>query len=207
MFVKIVPKTFEQLVALSQPSSGKLPEALLWPLYSTKSYVSGTTTKLVFFDTVESDKTLSNMETAGSLPDPQFYEIHGMGCDILLDGSVSGANTEVGALDDVAKLILTSRSMFTLNISNKQYGPVPLTFAHASGGPTGVAFGTLTAPQGVQFANNGIFDGGWPVGGGIVIPPKVGFNVTVEWASAQTLNAGNTFIRMWMIGGLYRRVL
>jgi hypothetical protein len=203
--IRTVAKTRAQLDALALPSNARQPEALPWILYHQKTYTSGTTTKLTFFDAVESDDTLGNMETQGSLPDPQYFEIHYIGADFLLDATTA-AGGEVGAIDDVAKLLFTGRGTWTLSIAKKAYGPFPLSFLHASGGPTGFGWGTFTAEESIQYANNGIFDGGWCVGGALIIPPKVGFSFEVRWSAAQTLNAGNTGVRAWMAGVLHRQV-
>ena len=58
----------------------------------------------------------------------------------------------------------------------------------------------------VQYANNGVFDGGWCVDGAITIPPKVGFDITLNWPAAVDLTA-DVLIRFWMAGVLHRRVL
>lgn len=204
---KIVPKTREQLDRLAFPEQSRQPEAVPYVFYDTQLYTSGTTVQLTFFAGTQTDRSLSNMEAAGALPDPQYFEVQFFGCDILCDASLAGASTEVGALDDLQKLLLVSRSRFTFTMSNKTYGPIPLSFLHASGGATGAMAGTMTAPNMVQVANNGIFDGGYYVGGSIVIPPKVGFGMVLDFSGAQTLNAGNTYIRLWMHGQLNRRVL
>lgn len=92
-------------------------------------------------------------------------------------------------------------------MSNKNYGPFPLMSCHSLGGATGVGYGTFTAEESIQQANVGIpGSGGFPFMGALVIPPKVGFGVTLNWSGAQTLTA-DARIRIGLAGVLYRRVL
>lgn len=204
----IRPKTFQQLGAESRPSVPGQPEQIAGVLYDTQLYTSGTTTRMRFFQTTNNDATITNMELAGALPSPQYFIWFDWGLDILIDASASGAGAdETGAVDDIAKLVLVSRAIATFNISNKDYGRVPLSFLHASGGPVGFMAATLTAPESIQYANNGVFDGGWSWNGSILIPPNTGFRIDVEFAAAQTLNAGNVNLRMWMRGLTNRKVL
>jgi hypothetical protein len=204
---KVVPKTKAALLAQSNPQSASQPEVFPWVLFDTVSYVSGTTVTLSFFQTVQTDKSLGNMEGGGQLPDPQFFEIYKVGLDVLLRPAAQAGHAATGPVDDIAKLTLSGRGNFIFSISNKNYGPFPLSFLHASGGPTGFGWATMTAEAQVSYANNGIFDGGYPINGSLVIPPKVGFSIVLNWPAALTLAAGNTNLRVWMYGALYRRVL
>ncbi len=58
----------------------------------------------------------------------------------------------------------------------------------------------------IQVANNSYPDGGWDWCGKILIPPMANFNITVDWNAAQTLASGNSVVRFFMVGGLYRSV-
>jgi hypothetical protein len=199
--------TSAQLMAASNPVNAGQPEAIPWFLYSTKTYTDNSTTRLTFFDSVENDKTLSNMETAGALPDPQFMIVHYVTCDILREPTTAAGGVD-GAINDIELLLkATGRAIFTFKMSNKDYGPFPLTLCHSTGGATGVVAGTFTAEEQIQQANNGIpGSGGFPFGGALVIPPKVGFSVVLEVAAAVNLTA-DVRIRMGLAGVLYRRVL
>lgn len=204
--VPVRPQTFGKLHAESRPSLPGQPEAIPWVFYDTQTYISGTTTELTFFQVTNVDRTISNMPNAGQLPDPQYFQWYYWGCDILLDASVDTGNDEAGAIDDVAKLLFTGRGIATFTLSDKVYGPFPQSFLHASGGPTGFASSTFTPPVSIQYANNGVFDGGFSWGGAITISPKEGFVHRLNWSAAQTLQAGNTDIRLWMLGLLSRKV-
>lgn len=200
----IEPLTREQLVALANPSSAALPEALPYVLYDTLTYTDNSTVRLNFFQQVTTND-LTNMEIAGSLADPQFFRIYSIGMDILRDAT-TGAGVPAGAIDDVHKLALTARAYWTFTMSQKRYGPIPLSFLHASGGATGMSAGTFAATTNIEFANNGVFDGGYWVGGSLVIPPKIAFNLEVNWPAAVDLTA-DVKIRVWLAGVLFRRVL
>lgn len=200
-------KTRQQLMAIANPETTGQPEAIPHVLYDTQLYTSASTVAMQFFASQQPDPTLSNMDQAGTLPDPQFFEVWNLGCDLLIDGTLSSVNVEDGALDDVAKFFMLARPVFTLVIASKNYGPYPLSFLHTSGGPFGVGYGAAAATTGVQFGTNGPPDGGWNWGGAVVIPPKGSFRVNVSFASAQTLRSGNTQVRFWMGGVLHRRVL
>lgn len=205
---RVVPKTRQQLYALAYPETANQPEAISHIIYDTQTYTSGSTTTLTFFNTQQSDPTLGNLEQAGALTDPQWFEIHNWGLDVLQDGSAIVGVTETGIADDIQKLTLVGRPIFTFAMSNKQYGPYPLSFLHTSGGVQAfIAAGNTAATGNIQFANNSFPDGGWNWRGNVIIPPKVGFKVTVQWSAAQTLAAGNPNLRMWMAGVLHRRVL
>jgi hypothetical protein len=204
----ITPKTKQQLAQIVDPQvvAGGQSEATPWVLYDTQLYTSAATTTQTFFATQQNDRTLSNLLQAGALTDPQYFEIFNLGFDVLQDLSTS-AGAETGVLDDIQKLMLVGRPIFTLTISDKNYGPFPLSFLHTSGGAVGMGWGTFTAEESIEYGNNSLPDGGWNWRGSVVIPPKVGFSVTVQWAAAQTLAAGNPQVRFWMAGCLHRRVL
>lgn len=203
--IAVVPKSRAKLVALSSPDSAGQPECNAWRLYDTQNWTTASTTTAIYFQSVATDKTLSNMEGPGQLPDPQFFEIAGFECDFL-SAPVSAA-TFVGPAVDMASVLFTQRGIFTFNMSNKKYGPWPLTAAHGTGGPTVVMSNNATPPIFSQSAVNGIFDGGFWADKQIVIPPKIGFDVTVQTAAAPTLNLSPTPIRFVLWGVLHRRVL
>lgn len=201
-----------QLAAAANPALANQPEAIPWILYDTQTYTSGTTTTLSFFASTNNDKTLSNMESSGQLPDPQYLIVNYVTCDILVSPSVTTTAAVTGALNDIELLLKAARATFTLSMSNKNYGPFPLRACHPLGGATGIiaAEGTETAAARniFQAANSGIpGSGGFPFMGALVIPPKVGFGITVNFAAAQTLAGGNPNIQIGLAGILYRRVL
>lgn len=206
MRMKIVPYTREDLVRLANPQMANQPQVIPHILYDTQTYVSAATTKLTFFQTVQSDKTLGNIEAPGSLPSPQFFAIESIGCDILTQVTTAAGGVP-GAINDVQLLSLIGRATLTLSYQNKDYGPWPLSAFGASGGATGFGWGTFTAEESLQYANHGIPNGqGYGVNQQIILKPTAQFAVVLNWGAAQTLT-GNTPIRIWMYGALYRAVV
>lgn len=206
--MRVVARTRPALNRQAQPTSAKEPEALPWVLFDTQAWTSTTTITQTYFQAVQNDKTLGNMEGPGQLPEPQYFEIHYIGADFLLSPNSVASIAAAGPLNDIAQFLFGQRGVFTFDVSNKKVGPFPLSFLHASGGPTGyLAITNAAAAQKNEFANNGIFDGGFCVGGSILIPPKVGFDVIVTLAAAATLQTTPLNVRIWMAGALYRRVL
>lgn len=206
--IKIRPKTRQQLALLANPEAANQPEALPWVLYDTQSWTTGVTAVASYFGTVPGDKTLGNMEGPGQLPDPQYFEIAYWGCDFLLSPNSVASVAVAGPLNDIAAFLFAQRGTWEFNISNKRIGPFPLSFFHASGGPTGfLAITNAAAAQKNEYANNGIFDGGFCVEYAIIIPPKLGFDVTLRTAAAPTLQTSPLNVRVWQAGVLHRRVL
>lgn len=198
-----------QLAQMITPQSGTDLEALPWILFytDTTSFASAATSvQSVFFQTVQSDKTISNIEAPGQLPIPQVLEVAGNTCDILATPSANASNT-AGALSDIANILKTVRSTFVFLLSNKSYGIFPLTCAHATGGEIGYMASTV-ATSNAQYANNGIFDGGWWVDGAIIIPSQQQFQVTVATsATALTLTQTPMPVRFGLWGPIHRRIL
>lgn len=204
----IRPYTRAQLDVMCNPASANQPEAIPHVLFDTQSYVSTTTTTLVYYQTVQADKSLGNMDSAGQLPEPQYFQVFNMGIDVLEPVYARAAAAVAGALDDVQQLVLSGRGYVDMTISGKKYCVgIPMSFFHQSGGVTGNLTGTFAATNGIEFANNSLPDGGWAVNGAIVIPPKQAFDITLRWPAAITLSATPRNIRFWMAGVLFRRVL
>lgn len=196
----------QMLEQMANPQASQGGESIPFVLFDTQTFTSASTTELNYFVTSSTDPTITNMQGPGVLPDPWFLQIFNLGYDVIIDGTTQ-AGTETGALDDVAKIMMVGRPVFTLTISDKKYGQYPLSFLHTSGGAYGVGYGTFTAEESIQFATNSVPDGGWNWYGSVIIPPRVGFSVNVRWAAAQTLQGGNPPTRFWMSGILHRRVL
>ena len=206
--MRVVARTRPALSRAASPTNAKEPEALPWVLFDTQAWTSASTATQTYYGAVQNDKTLGNMEGPGQLPDPQYFEIHYLGLDFLLTPNSVAAVAVAGPLNDIAQFLFNQRGIFTFSISNKRVGPFPLSFLHGSGGPTGyLAITNAASAQKNEFANNGIFDGGFCVGGAILIPPKVGFDITIALAAAATLQTTPLNVRSWMAGALYRRVL
>lgn len=201
----VQPKPFGELKKMAEPQAvrGGQAEALAWVLFDTATYVSATTTVLQFFTASRDTRQLTNMNNPGTLPDPQYFQIEYFGLDVL-------AAPQDGAWADVHDLLMGGTDggpTWEFSLADKSYGQFPVTFLHESGGVQGFGFSTLT-DDAEEYARNARPDGGWCVDGSIVIPPQQSFSITLRWSSAQTLeNIGDTDLRAWMAGSLYRRVL
>lgn len=199
------PKPVSELEQATKPGSvqGGQAEALAWTFFDTALYESGVTTRLPFFTTARANRQLTNLDTPGQLPSPQYFEIHYFGLDLLIppaDGAWLDAHRLLmGAVGD-------GGPTWEFELANKSYGIFPLTFLHESGGQRGFGFSTNT-DDAVEYARNAVPDGGWCVDGSIIIPPQEGFNVELTWENAVTLTGENPNLRFWMAGSLYRRVL
>jgi hypothetical protein len=203
----IRPRTWEELNAISFPTSARQPECFADYLFDTQTYTDNATTRSTFFVTAQNDRNLSNFG-GGALPEGQFFEIQSIMLDLFPStGYVSTAAGGVtGLLDDLGQLLLTSRPILTISLNNKQYGQWPLSLAHQTGGPTGFGWGTFTAEESLQYGNNSVPDGGLFVGGSLIIPPKVGFSVVIEYAAAVNTAAGDFRQRLTLAGVTHRNV-
>lgn len=210
----VVPKTKAELNALANPSSANQPEALPWVLYDTQTYVSGTTTTLTFFQQTNADPTITNMQTGGQLVDPNYFRVYYAYLDVLSRPSINsdvGPATATGLLDDIAQLMLTGRGIWTLNLQDKQTGPFPLSVLHSTGYANGLA---TMAQSGAAAAAEDRFESGqagdprttFCFDGSVVIKPKVGWNMKLQWSGALALT-GDTPLRVSLAGVWYRAVL
>lgn len=207
MRTKIIPLTNEQLAAAANPQLANQPQVSTHTLYDTQTYVSGTTVGLTFFQTVQADKSLGNMEAGGSLPSPQFFAIDEMGCDLLVAPAAQAGHAATGPINDVTQLVLTGRGFWEFVYQSKSYGLQPLSFFKNSGGATGFGWATMTAEAQVSYANNGALNNqSWDASQQIVLKPNAPFSVQIRWPAALTLAGGNTLIRAWLKGAWYRAV-
>lgn len=204
----IVPKTQSELRELSSPNGAK-SEAIPYTLYDTQSYAAAGVAQLNFFLTQQNDPTLSNLDTAGTLPNPQWFEIHGIFLDFLgtpLIRAGGAADTvAAGQLQDIEILLKTARMIGQLTIAQKTYGLQPATFYHASGGAVGFAAGLYTAATQVNFGNNGLQGQTWAPNGSIIIPPTQAFKFQL-FLSAATAISVTTNLRVTLAGVLHRAV-
>lgn len=206
----IVGKTIQELNAIGKPNGAK-SEAIPYVIYDTQTYAAaGVAGQLQFFLTQQADQTLGNLQTAGILPQPQWFEVAGVYCDFLnvplLQTAGAAASAPAGQLNDIEIVLKTARATWELNIAQKSYGVMPLTFLHASGGAVGFAAGAYAAATQVNFGNNGIQGTSWAPNESIVIPPTQGFNVTLRFQPTLAPISVATLIRISLVGVLHRAV-
>jgi hypothetical protein len=205
----IKSRSIQELERLTTPQAvaAGQSEVIPYVLYDTQLYTSAVSTSLTYFQSVQGDKTLGNMQAGGQLVADRYLEIWGINIDPLMD-STSTATGLTGVWDDQSRLMWTGRPIFTFTMDDKRIGPFPCSFFHASGGMTG--FGYNEASAGAvkdEYANWGVFDGGFWVGGSVIIPPQSGFMVEIDWNAAVTLAGGNPYLRVNLVGALHRNVL
>jgi hypothetical protein len=202
----VVAKTKQQLMRSTIPSNvaGGQAEVIPQVFFDTAVYTSATTTEISFFTQARGSRQLTNLNTPGQLPDPEYFEIFYFGLDVLLPPAAD-------AWADLHNLLMGDTAAnggptWQFTMSNKRYAGFPLTFLHESGGVRGFGFSTLSADA-QEYARNAAPDGGWCVDGSIVIPPQQAFDLTITWPNAVTLTGGNPALRVWMAGNLHRKVL
>lgn len=207
----IIARKLAQLQNMANPPSGSgYSEAVPWVSYDTETYVSTATTELRFFQTTKATRELSNMELAGQYPAPQFFELYGIGLDILTPPQATALSASLDVWGAVFGTGTAGQGgpIATVSVSSKEQFQIPLSFLHGSGGPMGFGWSEAAnaAASGAEWANNSLPDGGFPISGSILIPPTVGFSVVLDWPAAVTLSADRD-LRAYLYGTLHRRIL
>lgn len=214
--LKSVP-TNDQLNNVVTPIAPGQPEGIAWTWFDTQTYTSGTTTQLDFFQAIQADKVLGNMQAQGQFPNPMFFQLYHLmvyfdvapASTTQADGGVN-VTPVTGAINDVRALLNGS---LLLNIAQKDYYQSKIGMCPAGYGPNGsisVANALTNPEQAVaSYATNGIPDIRnrncfW---GLLVIPPTQNFFVRMNWTAALTLVNGNTSIVTALDGYIFRRVL
>lgn len=202
-------KSAQDLKDIAFPELASQPEVIPHILYDTQAFATAAVGPFNFFVNTNNDKTMSNTEAAGQLPDPQYFEVYYVACDILqIPTATALANEPNQALANVENILKTNRATFEVTLASKSYGIEPLMACHSLGGATFSGYGYGTAANGTSSGavNNGIpGSGGFPYNGALVIPPKNAFKVTVAVAGALTLSA-TVNVRLSLVGNWYRRV-
>lgn len=201
----IKPLTWSEILAYGQPRNAEQPEAFRDTLYDVQTYVDNTTTQLSFFQTVQSDKTLGNIQGAGALPAANAFAISAISCELLI-GAEAGGAAGGASVQDASLLLITGRPTITFVLSDKSYGPWPLVYCGAAGGLDVQGFGSTTADTNAAGVGAVAPNGGYFLGNSLILLPNVQFNVVVNWAAAQNISADRK-IRLSLHGTRYRRVV
>lgn len=209
--ITVRPLTQQQLAGSSTPTYAGQGECIPWVYFDSISYAAaGTAGPLAFFQSVQSDKTLGNIDQGGQLPAGYYFQINSYQLDwfgLPSNQTAAAATTApVGSGNDLFILFYTARALFQFVISSKLYVQVPATYLHASGGPVVVLGGAFAAATQDQFVTNSYPDGDYYVGNNITIPPQQSFAASLIFAGANAISAA-TLIRIGMAGALTRRVL
>lgn len=160
--------TTDQLASLVGPGVYNMPdfslfqnelkgynEVVRWPLYSTKSYPTGGTAQLTFFDQSEglatNGRADTNMQAAGQLPGNQMHVAHSLRI-FPIAPKTSFSSLIVASAFAAAELldILTNLCWAEVTVSDKLYLiAAPLTLLPAGQGP-----GTFVNTSGIVTANS-----------------------------------------------------
>lgn len=208
-------KTWAQLRQSIAPMLPGEPERIPWTWFDSATYTSGTTTQLDFFQTLQTDRVLGNMQAAGQIPAPMYFDLHHLGIYFQLRPSgvadaAPVAAIQTGALDDAVQLLNGS---VLFQIAQKDYWSGKISQC-----PPGLGGWGIIAPTGssaattidtTEHGTNGFPDlrnrnNFW---GDLTIPHNQNFLVRLNWTAALTLQGGNTTIVAFLDGYLYRRVL
>lgn len=205
--------TQDQLQAASTPASALEGETIAYSFWDTQTYPSGGQQTLTFFQTVQSDTSLSNMPMSGTFPNPiwfcpQFITLDALGAPSNLAATAS-PSAFPGLAADLYTLANSARLWFQFTLAQKIYAQFPATGIHPSGGPVVFTTGTFVSPTQQQFALWGVPDGDLYVGppGTLVIPPMQNFVVNLFTSSTAPAITTSLPLRMTMWGSIIRRVL
>lgn len=214
MSLRIVVQALPQAVlsGLSVPTQSAQGETIPWVFYDTQLYAAaGTVSNLNYFQTVQTDQTLGNLNQAGQLPAGFYHQINSFQFDPLQIPAIAAAGAAAsllaGPASDLSILFSTARANFQFTISSKLYVQVPLTYLHASGYVVPVLAGAFTATTQAQFAANSYPDGDYYIGNNIIIPSQQAFLGSIIFAGAPNAINAATNLRIGMAGALTRRVL
>ena len=199
---RLISKPQAQLEQQARPLTG-IPEVVPGYFFHRRTYTSGTTTELDFFNQTEADRGLSNMELAGQIPTPQYLEVYSFHVDVLQPVSTAAGGVG-GGINNNELLRRSGRGRWIFELSGKTYGEFPLTGIGPTGNPVGFGWGTFTAEESIQWA-------GWIATFGstdplITIPPTTGFRARLRWTVAQTLDA-DQFVEFGLWGALHRKIV
>lgn len=208
-------KTWGQLQRSIAPMLPGEPERIPWTWFDTATYASGTTTQLDFFQSVPTDNVLGNMQAAGQIPAPMYFDLHHLG--IFFNLRPSGvadaapvAALQVGTLDDIQQLLLGT---VRLSIAQKIYYEAKIGMCPAGhgvwGGISATGSSAVTTIDVVEHGVNGFPDlrnrnNFW---GDLTLPHNQNFLVRLNWTAGLTLQSTPTTIVAHLDGYLYRRVL
>lgn len=206
--IELLPADFQyaDLQALAKPLVADAPEQFPHWLYDTQLLTLATGQDLAFFQNVNADKTLCNLQNQAMLPAQEYFWPQYAMFDPLFNVEVAAA-TAAGLYDEINRLVLTSHPQWTFSIKSKTYGPWPLSICHTTGGAVGGGMAGITGPFWLMTGQNGIADGGARIKGIPIIPPMTAFQVNVHWAALVAgVVAATVNCRLTLAGAYFRQV-
>lgn len=196
------PLNYPEVKALSEPAAVGQPEVIPWVYYDTQDFASNWT-RVSYFAVPQNDPTLGNIEQGGTMPADTYFQVFSINVDFLVS-SVQNAATPT-QVNDLLQIMNGARATLQFTIANKNYGPIPLSFCHSSGGIRATLMASEAALAGIfNYGQNYDADGGWWVDGAVILPPRQSFSVTVLGVAA-ALTATRS-VRLSMAGVKYRSV-
>ncbi len=212
---KTIPKSIADLKAIAFPHGADV-ESIPYSIYDTQIYPAGGIGGLTFFQQTSPDSTLTNVEAAGQLPEPQWFELQYIYVDFMRGGVTNeddsaAATRQVGIATDIETILKNARGIAQLIVAQKLYGWRPLTMLQASGGAVGaiaVGIGEDAAASGraQQLAQNGLIGNGLYYGGSVVIPPKQNFKLNMQFQPTLVPISADLPVRVTLDGVLHRAV-
>ena len=200
----IVAYTYDELNRDSKPGNATYPESIPFTFFDQQNLASAWASA-TYFATVQTDPTLGNIQQANTLSAEQYFRLWAVTADFII-GATGTSSTAPLIVDDLLSVFNTSRALVSMTIAMKTYIQAPLHVFHSSGGIfVPFQLGTPTGSGLTVYAQNWYPDGGYNVGGAIVLPPRQTFTFTMQAATGATLNATRA-LRFTLHGVLSRPV-
>lgn len=200
----IVPKSYAQLAAAASPASATQPEAIPFTFFDSQDFAS-LWTNVSFFQTIQTDPTLGNIQTAGTLSADQYFKLEAVTLDWLIAATTQASSGAPTIVDDLLQIMNGARAIVNMSMAMKSYIQAPIHGFHSSGGiNVQYQLGTPTGSQLGNYAQNWYPDGGYNVGGAQVLPPRQTFQFNVIGVAAALVATRKGRFTMW--GTLYRKV-
>ena len=203
---RIVARTKAYLDANSSASNSTQPEAIPYTFFDQQNFAT-LWTGVSFFSNVQADPTLGNIQQQNTLSADQYFQLEAITLDWIISAtalSTSGVGPAI--VDDLLQILNGARGKFVMQLAMKTYIDTPFHCFHSSGGiNVQYQVGQPAANAIGNYAQNWYPDGGYNIGGSIILPPRQTFTfVAVGVAAAlSTTRAGR--VTMW--GTLYRKVV
>lgn len=192
------------------PSDGSFTYEIVerYTLFDTQPITNAQQAVPNFFVTLSSDQTITNMPSAGQLPDGWYFDIEDVYANPLVIPA-AGTKAVTGPAADLANIYNTQRATFEFKYNDKSYGVRPLS----SFGPEG-AVQAFTSMEGATADPGASLQVAWPgpVGAGsgylmgLRINPKTRFIGIVSLAGAPTITQTPLNLRLSLVGRLWRKV-
>lgn len=200
MRIPVQGRTLAQLQELTTPKAvdGGNMETYRDQIYDTQTYLAAGSTTLPYFTTTNADLSLCNLTQAGTLPDPEFFQVYYIQCDVILAPS---SITVPLVWRDMDRIVRAGRPILTFKLQGKDYGPWLLTSVHGTGAPIldGYSDGAGAGVVSTQAASNGPIDGGFCQDGALWLTPKTSFSARITWGNPLAV-AADTLVRVVLDG-------